>query len=90
MFSSLMKTRSRRRAVVAGLGIILGAFPAMAQSTGSAHSGPTMASTATDSLAIARKYTAWFFTGQVDSLWAHQSAEGKKSNTPGQAPAVDP
>jgi hypothetical protein len=33
-----------------------------------------------------RKYTAWFFTGQVDSLWAHQSAEGKKRNTP----AVDP
>ncbi len=77
-----MRTRSRRRAAVAGLGIILGALPAMAQSTGAAPTGPTMANTATDSLAIARKYAAWFFTGQVDSLWAHQSAEGKKSNTP--------
>jgi hypothetical protein len=37
-------------------------------------------------LAVARKYTAWSFTGQMDSLWSHQSAEGKKSNTP----AVDP
>jgi len=77
-----MKPSSRRRAAVAGVAIILGALPAMAQSTSAAAAGPTMASTATDSLAIARKYTAWFFTGQVDSLWAHQSAEGKKSNTP--------
>jgi len=35
-----------------------------------------------DSLAIARKYTVWFHKGQVDSLWAHQSAEAKKNSTP--------
>lgn len=46
--------------------------------------GPTMATTRTDSLALARKYTAWFYTGQMDSLWAHQSAEAKQGNSPDQ------
>ncbi len=41
-----------------------------------------MAGAGTDSLAVARKYTVWFYTGQVDSLWAHQSAELKKDSTP--------
>jgi hypothetical protein len=36
--------------------------------------------------AIARKYITWFSTGQMDSLWSPQSAEGKKTDTP----AVDP
>jgi hypothetical protein len=47
-----------------------------------------MASAGTDSLAVARKYTVWFYTGQVDSLWAHQSADAKKSNTPAQLMAT--
>jgi hypothetical protein len=36
--------------------------------------------TGIDSLAIARKYIAWFFTGQMDSLWSHQSADGVSSS----------
>jgi hypothetical protein len=66
---------------------VLGTAFARAQTSGApaaAPAGPTMASTGTDSLAIARKYTAWFFTGQMDSLWSHQSAEGKKENSPAQ------
>jgi hypothetical protein len=82
MFSPLTKARSGTGTALVALAVLLGASPAMAQGTGAPPTGPTMASTASDSLAIARKYTAWFFTGQVDSLWAHQSAEGKKSNTP--------
>ena len=60
---------------------------AFAQSGGTpavAATGPTMAATRTDSLALARKYTAWFYTGQMDSLWAHQSAQVKQGNTPAQ------
>jgi len=69
------------------IGSLLGltASVAAAQNTaGPAATGPTMASAGTDSLAVARKYTAWFFTGQADSLWAHQSADAKKNNTPAQ------
>jgi len=47
-----------------------------------------MASAGTDSLAVARKYTVWFYTGQVDSLWAHQSADAKKSSPPAELMAT--
>ena len=61
---------------------------------GAAATGPTMASAGTDSLAVARKYTVWFYTGQADSLRAHQSADGELAgfgfNPRSQAPAVDP
>jgi hypothetical protein len=70
-----------------GAAIFLVATGARAQSPATpaaAPAGPTMATTGADSLAIARKYTAWFFTGQMDSLWSHQSAERKKENTPAQ------
>ena len=40
----------------------------MAQSTRAAPIGPTMAGTAIDSLAVARKYTAWLFTGQMPAV----------------------
>jgi hypothetical protein len=36
-------------------------------STG-AMAGVVFGSTRTDSLAVGRKYIAWFFTGQMDSL----------------------
>lgn len=52
---------------------------AHAQNAAPPPTGPTMASAGVDSLAVARKFTAWFFTGQMDSLWAHQSAEVKKA-----------
>lgn len=72
-------------AVVFGTLLLLVQSPVFAQSAGPpAASGPTMASTRTDSLAVARKYIAWFFTGQMDSLWSHQSVEDKKKNTPAQ------
>lgn len=76
----------RRGAAVAALmtAFALTAPFARAQSGAAAPSGPTMASAGTDSLAVARKYIAWFFTGQMDSLWSHQSADGKKGNTPAQ------
>jgi hypothetical protein len=32
------------------------------------------ASAQVDSLGLARQYTQWFFTGQLDSLWNHTSA----------------
>ena len=32
----------------------------------------------TDSMAYARKLAEWFFTSQVDSLWAHSSAAMKE------------
>jgi hypothetical protein len=31
-----------------------------------------------DSFALARQYTEWFYTGEIDSLWAHHSAETQK------------
>jgi len=83
-----MKRIRPRRVATAVLvtAFVLATIPARAQTSGTsaAAAGPTMASTGTDSLAIARKYTAWFFTGQMDSLWSHQSAEGKKENSPAQ------
>ncbi len=73
------------KTVTIGVLLALTASGAVAQTNAAAPAtGPTMASAGTDSLAVARKYTAWFFTGQVDSLWAHQSAEAKKTNTPAQ------
>jgi hypothetical protein len=35
--------------------------------------------TAPDTLALGRKYTLWFYSGQVDSLWAHHSEAAKKA-----------
>jgi len=32
-----------------------------------------------DTLALARQYTAWFYTGQVDSLLAHYASGGRDS-----------
>jgi len=34
-----------------------------------------------DSLALARQYTAWFYTGQVDSLIAHHAADARSDTT---------
>ena len=36
---------------------------------------------AIDSLALARKYTAWFYAGEMDSVLAHHSAEGRAELT---------
>ncbi len=71
------------KTVIIGVLLALTASGAIAQnSAAAAATGPTMASAGTDSLALARKYTVWFYTGQVDSLWAHQSAEAKQNSTP--------
>jgi hypothetical protein len=75
------------RATILFLAMSLLATRTSAQSGGTppaAATGSTMAATKIDSLALARRYTAWFYTGQTDSLWAHQSAEGKQTNTPAQ------
>lgn len=34
-----------------------------------------------DSLALARQYTAWFYTGQIDSLIAHHPADSQRDTT---------
>ena len=34
-----------------------------------------------DSLALARKFTTWFYTGQVDSLLAHSPADNRDSTS---------
>lgn len=34
-----------------------------------------------DSLALARQYTVWFYTGEVDSLIAHYSTESRRDTT---------
>ena len=69
--------------VTVGVLLAFAASGAIAQSsTAAAATGPTMSSAGTDSLALARKYTVWFYTGQVDSLRAHQSADAKKDSTP--------
>ncbi len=41
--------------------------------------GPTAAQTATpaDSLALSRRYTQWFFTGQMDSVLAHHAPDAR-------------
>jgi hypothetical protein len=71
------------KTVIIGALLALTASGATAQNgAGAAATGPTMASAGTDSLAVARKYTVWFYTGQVDSLRAHQSADAKKDSTP--------
>jgi hypothetical protein len=71
------------KTVIIGALLALTAPGAIAQnSAAAAATGPTIASAGTDSLAVARKYTAWFYTGQVDSLRAHQSADAKKNSSP--------
>ena len=71
------------KTVIIGVLLAFAASGAIAQnSTAAAATGPTMSSAGTDSLALARKYTVWFYTGQVDSLRAHQSADAKKDSTP--------
>jgi len=42
---------------------------------------PTAASQKPDSLALARQYTVWFYTNQVDSLIAHYSADTRRDTT---------
>jgi hypothetical protein len=77
------------KTVTFGILLALAASGADAQNSAApTATGPTMASAGTDSLAVARKYTVWFYTGQVDSLWAHQSADAKKNNTPAQLMAT--
>jgi hypothetical protein len=34
-----------------------------------------------DSLALARQYTVWFYTGEVDSLIAHHPADSQRDTT---------
>ena len=34
-----------------------------------------------DSLALARQYTAWLYTGQVDSLFAHHPVDDQRDST---------
>ena len=34
-----------------------------------------------DSLALARQYTVWFYTGEVDSLIAHHAADSQRDTT---------
>jgi hypothetical protein len=71
------------KTVIIGALLALTAPGAIAQnSAAAAATGPTIASAGTDSLAVARKYTAWFYTGKVDSLRAHQSADAKKNSSP--------
>jgi len=42
---------------------------------------PTAASQKPDSLALARQYTVWLYTGQVDSLFAHHPADAQRDST---------
>jgi hypothetical protein len=77
------------KTVAIGMLLALTGSVAIAQSNAvPAATGPTMASAGTDSLAVARKYTVWFYTGQVDSLWAHQSADLKKDSSPAELMAT--
>lgn len=42
---------------------------------------PVQASQKRDSLALARQYTVWLYTGQVDSLFAHHPADAQRDTT---------
>jgi hypothetical protein len=66
----------QRSLVVAAVILVGGAaFPAQ----GRAQSPATTAAAGVDSLARARMYTKWFYTGAVDSVWAHVSPAGQKA-----------
>ncbi|MGE0354868.1 MAG: hypothetical protein AB7I33_03195 [Gemmatimonadales bacterium] len=60
-----------RMALTLAAAALIAATPAAAQA---APSG-------TDSLSLARKYTNWFFTGQMDSVLAHMNEKGRASTT---------
>jgi len=42
---------------------------------------PPQAPQRPDSLALARQYTVWLYTGQVDSLFAHHPADAQRDTT---------
>ena len=74
-----------RQAALAAL-LTIGAVPALAaQATPAAPAKPPVPPTVTtpsgprpDSLALARKFTQWFYAGQADSLFAYSSDETKE------------
>jgi hypothetical protein len=69
-------TPSRRTIGTLTLGIALAAASAGAQDTTAPR--PRPAQLPADSMQIARKYTQWFYTGQLDSVWARHSAGARQ------------
>ena len=65
--------------------LALAAAPLVAQTPAPAAAAPAAAARPAaapiDSLALARKYTAWFFAGEMDSVLAHHNAEGRAEMT---------
>jgi hypothetical protein len=61
----------RPTSVPAFVALILAAAPLAAQTPAAAPAK------AIDSLALARKYTAWFYAGEMDSVFAHHTAEAR-------------
>jgi len=55
--------------------LALATAPLAAQQPAPAQAAPK------DSLALARKYATWFYAGQMDSVLAHHSAEGRAELT---------
>jgi hypothetical protein len=79
---------SSRRAALAGalvpaLVAIVLASPLAGQEPGAAPAAPRAkpARLPADSMELARKYTAWFYTGQGDSLALHGAADAKAQMT---------
>jgi len=72
-----------RRSLLAVAALASGAGSALAQSAPAAKSTPAAESMPADSLAHARKLTAWFFSGQADSVHAYMAVNdsGKKVST---------
>ena len=66
--------------LIAALALALAAAPLAAQQPAPAQSAPAQ-SAPKDSLALARKYATWFYAGQMDSVLAHHSAEGRAELT---------
>ncbi len=60
--------------------LALATAPLAAQTPAPAAAAPA-AGAPIDSLALARKYTAWFFAGEMDSVLAHHNAEGRAEMT---------
>jgi hypothetical protein len=57
--------------------LVLAAALAVPFATAAAQDAPAAARP--DSLGLARKYVAWFYAAEVDSLWAH-TAQGFREN----------
>jgi hypothetical protein len=70
----------RPATVPAFLAVLALAGAPLAAQTPAAATAPA-AGAPIDSLALARKYTAWFYAGEMDSVLAHHNAEGRAEMT---------